>query len=72
MQLGSIHNMILSITTSKQYYNNGMATQPMSSHYSQDPTLVCRVCYISEHEFVYLYLLQQHYKDIIGQSHKPQ
>jgi len=25
---------------SKQYYNNGMATQPMSSHYTQDPTLV--------------------------------
>jgi len=25
---------------SKQYYNNGMATHPMSSHYTQDPTLV--------------------------------
>ena len=72
MQLSTIHNMILNITMSKQYYNNGMATQPMSSHYSQDPTLVCRVCYISKHEIVYLYLLQQHYKDSIEQPHKPQ
>jgi hypothetical protein len=63
--------MILSIIVSKLYYNNDTATQLMSSHYLQDPTLVCRVSYISEHEFVYLYLLQQHYKDNIGQSHKP-
>ena len=40
MQLSTIHNMILNITMSKQYYNNGMATHPMSSHYTQDPTLV--------------------------------
>ena len=52
MQLSTIHNMILNITMSKQYYNNGMATQPMSSHYTGPNTGLVE-CVTSQHMRLY-------------------
>lgn len=38
---------------SKQYYNNGMATHPMSSHYTQDPNTGLEECVTSQHMRLY-------------------